>query len=156
MKILGLLVPTFFCALSFAGRPVYHDLDLKDLLGRSGWVLSVKNLRSKKVKLKCGWDSELYVVEVVKVLRSSQERQFKPTQTIEFAPSPTAIADCEHRQKHSSGVSFAAVRYKSSLDFSKLRKSESFVVFLTVANGQLSLVADGAFEKPSVVEAQIK
>jgi hypothetical protein len=144
MKFVLLII--FFPLTSYAGRPVYRELSTTDLIEKATWAVAVKNLRVKKIKLECGWDSELFNVEVVTVLKPRGNSTFKPGQEIEFNPHPTAALDCELRTANPSGASFSAEKYKSSLDVGKLKPNEMFVIFLAKNSGGLVLVADNAIE----------
>jgi hypothetical protein len=141
--VVVLCVP-FCCS---AGRPVFRDLSLADLVRSADVVAVVSRAQpfEKTTKDKLGCDRVQWHLTVIGILKTQRQDYPEARSHLEVLSNVTSVQDCTLREGwKTTGASFAASRYRPSDPTAITTKQ--FIVFLVVKNGVLELLADNAFE----------
>ena len=126
---------------------VFKEPTRTEINAQAEWIAVVKNLKVKQQKLECGWEVTHYNVKVVEIIKAGKTPSgLKPGDSIEFNPHPSSAVDCALRELSKSGASFSAARYKSNVNFEKIKSEDKIIVFLNRNEKGWSLPADNAFE----------
>ncbi|MDB6062147.1 MAG: hypothetical protein JWM78_2250 [Verrucomicrobiaceae bacterium] len=138
-----------------AGRPVFHELSLADLVGAADVVAIVSKAQPfvETVQDQLGCDRVQWHLTVERTLKKQRQGYPEPKSTMNVLSNVTGVRDCTFRDgRQTSGASFSASVYKP-LD-PAATTNQQFIVFLVVRNGVLELLTDTAFEsinrKPEV------
>ncbi|MES2039811.1 MAG: hypothetical protein V4495_18495 [Pseudomonadota bacterium] len=150
---------------AFAGRPVFHDLSLPELIAKSQAVLVVDKPSTFSPQMSanaraCNVISWPLIARELLFSGNDASRLDSPgmSSTLPVSPvktgdmlavtiNPVSLVDCGYRSRPnlSNGVSFSAERYASSLDMAN-EPPKTFIVFLRRVDGRWSFTAESAFE----------
>ncbi|MBI3729026.1 MAG: hypothetical protein HY254_11940 [Burkholderiales bacterium] len=158
---LVLLTPT----LAFAGRPVFNDLSLPELVSRSQAVLVVdrpatfapQNSANANACNVISWPliarellysgTDASRLDSPDITSKLPDSPVKNGDKLVVTINPVSLVDCGFRSRPNlrNGVSFAAERYASSLNIEN-EPPKTFIVFLRWIDGRWSLTAASAIE----------
>jgi hypothetical protein len=141
--MVALCVP-FCCS---AGRPVFHELSLEDLVRSASVVAVVSKAQpfEKTTKDKLGCDRVQWHLTVVDILKTHRQGYPEVRSNLEVLSNVTSVRDCTLRDGwKTTGASFAASRYKPS-DPTAIT-TQQFIIFIAMKDGVLELLSDNAFE----------
>lgn len=157
-----------------AGRPVFYDFKMEDLVARSHVIAEVKreqpnavqktfdwfkwlkgcsaeywSLKLSKVlllqwKLRLSPGVKMYPMEEEPVEENSLSTQFGRGKTVNVIVNEVSLTDCIFRKKNPSGASFPAERYIPSN--SDIPEDKTFLIFLQIKRGEPHLTVTNAFE----------
>ncbi len=131
--------------LCFAGRPVFHDLTLAELVRTSNIIAVVTQVEPESIKKgEHGCASAEWHLSVVAMIKTSPEAGVKAGDTLDVRRNVTSYQDCVIRGWNATGASFPASRYEPS--DSDAPQQKHFIVFLKESNRQFALTADLGFE----------
>jgi hypothetical protein len=156
--------------LCIAGRPVFHNLTLPELIDRSHVIVIAKKLPPVKASNRSTLDNCAAAISSFRVekilhryhnsVQGHQESSLKKSidsvqlkSKIDVVTNGTFVQDCLNRKINKSGASFPADTYLPSKP-NALSQNKSVVLFLAIKldpeqkikSGHLKMSADNAFE----------
>ena len=144
-----------------AGRPVFHDMSLEELIGQSNAIVVVRKsdpfeVKGKKISEDCQelkW--RFKIVEILyqgsrspsggPPLKNEESKTLKVGEEIEVLHNALEIQDCLNRLQNESGYSFSANRYKSS-DPTAINREKELILFVIVHKDSTELTVEQAYE----------
>jgi hypothetical protein len=136
-------------SVSFAGRPVFHDLTLEQITAKSDAVLIVEKVKPFQLserKLAGNCVELSWPLKVKEVLKNKTKEHIEVGKSISVIVNATAIFDCSTRIDNPTGVSFAAERYVPSTPL-LLDNIDMFIIFVRADKKQIHLIAQDSIEQ---------
>ena len=143
-------ITLFYLTAALAGRPVFHEPSLAEIVAKSTHVAVVAlNQKVEQQKNSCEPQIiKLKVIEILKPQDPNQKKSFPINSVIQVINNQTSLRDCAIRKGHpnSSGASFPAERYRG-FQLWAAKPKHPFIVFLNQdINAIPTLVMDNAME----------
>jgi hypothetical protein len=144
------LILFFYLTPTLAGRPVFHEPTLQEIVAGSAYV-AVVALSQKIEPQKNSCEPQIIKLKVLEILKPKDTKQQKSlliNNVIEVINNQTSLRDCSYRKAHpgGSGVSFPAQRYRG-FELWSAKPKDQFIVFLNHNEGTSpTLAMDGAME----------
>lgn len=149
-KICLYLAALFYMPFVLAGRPVFHEPTLAEIVASASHVVVVAlNQKIEPQKNSCEPQKiKLKVIEILKPQDLNQKKPLPIDSVIQVINNQTSLRDCAIRKANpgGSGASFPAERYRG-FPLWTAKSNDQFIVFLKQhGDSGPSLVMDGAME----------
>jgi hypothetical protein len=162
MRPFVLIFACLACGHSVAGRPVFHELTLEQLIASSELVVIAEptppiavshTMRTCKPLLQTFTVTEVLLAAPESTRKESEAGPKSPSsppsagKTISVALNPTELTTCRNEEvlQNGTGASFYAEKYRLERP-TVLQAETGVLLFLRIRDGQLLLGAEGAIE----------